>query len=243
MSRRGGLGGTTREQKALLDRLRPMARKIAKKRAQLGRVLSFEQCWDVAQSALHDALMTWDGAKGDVETHAHATVDHALLDAVATARRRASSPMILALGAMYTHARELRERGNVLHDTEEDTLRHLHDVNEELAGACGVRLTASAEEARTENEVAAAVRDTLKQLSPYEAKIAWMRFAEERKLEDIAHVTGGSIATVHRDLAKAAQRLHALLRRRGIRGRSGEGDAEAPREPPAAKAASIDTPA
>lgn len=193
-----------------------MAIKIAKKRARLGRLLTFDQCWDVAEPALHDALISWDPERGEIGAHVHATVDHALLDLIATARRRASAPVIVALRGVYAHAQAMRERGNVLHDSDEDTLRHLCDMHEELLGTFGVRRAAAADEELAAREHRAAVQEALKELGPPDAQILWMRFAEEKALEEIAAVAGTSISTLHRDLPRAARRLHALLKRRVV---------------------------
>lgn len=206
-----------------------MARKIAQKRARLGRLLTFDQCWEVAESALHDALISWDPDKGEIEPHVHATVDRALLDLIAVAKRRASAPVIVALRGVYAHTRTMRERGNVLHDSDEDTLRQLCDVHEELLGAFGVRRAASADEDHAAREHGDAVHGALKELQPYEAQIVWMRFAEEKTLEEIGAVTGASISTLHRDLPRAARRLHALLKRRGLDPTLGEGDTGPPK--------------
>ncbi|MFO0587779.1 MAG: sigma-70 family RNA polymerase sigma factor [Polyangiaceae bacterium] len=218
------LRGTPKEQRALLDRLRPMARKIARRRAHLGRLLTFDECWEVAESALHDALLSWDPERGEIEAHVHATVDHALLDLIALRRRRESAPVIVALRGMYAHTRTMRERGDVLHDTDEDTLRQLCDVHEELLGVFGVRRAIAADEDHATREHRAAVQEALKELGTYAAQIVWMRFAEEKKLEEIAAATGTSLSTVRRDVEKAAQRLHALLKRRGHGPTLGEED-------------------
>lgn len=233
--------GGAKEQKALLDRVMPMVRKIAKKRARLGRVLAEDECLDVARWAAEDALATYDREKGELAGYVHAKVDQALLNAIARKRRRESLPIVEMIRAMYARARELKQRGNLMHDSDEETLNHLHDASEELAGTFGMRLCASAEEVYATSEEARTVRGALDEMTEYEKRILWARFVEEKTLEDIAEVTRTSIATVHRDLPKALVRLMALLRRKGVDGRpndeqrrtSGEGGG-----PPAASGAS-----
>jgi RNA polymerase sigma factor (sigma-70 family) len=211
------LGGTLMEQKALRDRLLPMVREIAKKRARLGRVLPFHELFDIAQSALNDALMSHEGDKSAVAGYVHTIVDQTLLNAIVKAKRRAMSRIFLALRAMYVRARELRERGQGRYDSDEEVLQQLCDISDDLADTAGVRLTMSPEETYTESDEACAVRATLGQLSPYEARILWMRFAEERTLEQIAEEEKTSVATVYRDLEAAMKRLKALLRRTVVR--------------------------
>jgi RNA polymerase sigma factor (sigma-70 family) len=201
----------------------PMARKIAKKRARLGRALSFDECFSIARSALHDALLSWDPARAAFAVHAHATIDRALLDALATARRRADLPVLRAIRATYARASELRERGSVLYDTDEESLRHLHDMSEELAATCGLRLASSSEEQVAAREEARAVREALGEMTAYEAQIVWMRVAEEKTLEEVAVAAGTSKDTVSRDVGRALVRLHALLCRRGVRGGANQG--------------------
>lgn len=210
--------GDRKEQKALLDRVMPMVKKLAKKRARLGRVVTEDECVDIARWAAEDAVATHDGEKGDLACYVHARVDQALLDEIAKRRRRESLPVVAMLRAMYSHAREMKQRGSLLHDSDEETLNHLHDACEELAGTFGLRLGASAEAECATSEEARAVHATLDELTDHERQILWGCFAEERTLKDLAGATGTSISTVHRDLQKAILRFIALLRRRGVGG-------------------------
>jgi RNA polymerase sigma factor (sigma-70 family) len=205
-----------REQKALLDRVMPMVKKLAKKRARLGRVMTEDECLDVARWAAEDAIATYDREKGELLPYVHAKVDQALLNAVAKRRRRESSPMLKMLRGIYDHARGMQQRGDLMHDSEEETLRHLQDAGGELSATFGLRLAASTDETVAASREAQAVRGALDEMPPYEKEILWGRLAEEQTLEEIAAATRTSTATVHRDVPKALRRLTALLRRKGV---------------------------
>lgn len=210
--------GTTAEHKAALDRMLPMARKIAKKRAALGRILTFDQCLDLARSALHDALMSHDGAKSDFRAYAHAKIDHALANANAVAKRRTLSPVMQALHATYAHATRLLPRGDVMRDSDEDALGKLEDGVDELMGAFGIKLSTSPEELYAVRETAREVQAALGELSEHHRTVVRLRYIEDHTLEQVGAALDTSVAQIFRDEAKALQQLQAVLRRRGFGG-------------------------
>lgn len=205
-----------REQRALLDRLMPMVKKLARKRARLGRLIAEDELFDVARWAAEDAIAKYDAHKGDLGAYVFAKVDHALLNAIAKKRRRENSPVMTALRVAFVQAACLLPRGNLLHDGGEETFIHLEDVLLELSGAFGLGLLACPEQRYADSEAARLIRATLEKMAPYDREILWARFAEGRNLDEIAGQLGASPATVSRDIPKAlirlARRVHAPIR-------------------------------
>ena len=73
-------------------------------------------------------------------------------------------------------------------------------------------VTAMPEELASRREMMDELQQALLQLSPLERQIVVLRYLQERKLEEIATLTGVSLSTVHRCLRRGKKQLAKLLR-------------------------------
>jgi len=225
----------TKQGRARIERVRPMLKKLVQRRFVLGGgLLEWQALWDVAEEAVIKALHTYDPKKAAWSTHAHARADWAMLNALAKEAGRAGSPAVLALRGVYEHAMQMRERGNVLHDSDEQTGSHLDDACDELAGIFGARLSPSPEALHAVRETEREVQAAIAELSERYAAIVRLRHIEGLTLEATAKDLGVSASQIHQDEPRALQQLQAVLRRRGMGApRTGDsGGSKGGRDPP-----------
>lgn len=219
------------QQKLVESHLHVIEQSIAKLAGKASRFFSREDLRGFGHEGLVQAAQTFErGAGVPFEAFARYRVEGAMLDALRREDRQQRLPWAVR-AASRRHLAMVSDPSDVMHDSDDDTRKHLAKIAE--AHAAAMMAAFEAEALRGDEEAAVAERQQHKKaletvaaaraaLPVRDRQIIELYYHQDKELKEIGQTLGVSYASVRRYHDGVLARLGAELRVRGIHGAGGD---------------------